>query len=35
MVNKKDKALLWALIVVSILGGLATLAVGFLVDTVL
>ncbi len=35
MVNKKDRALLWALIAVSILGGLATLAVGFLVDTVL
>jgi hypothetical protein len=35
MVTKSDKALLWALIVVSILGGLATLLVGFLVDAVL
>ncbi len=35
MVTKRDKALLWALIVVSILGGLATLLVGFLVDVVI
>ncbi len=35
MVTKKDKALVWALIAVAILGGLATLAVGFLVDSVL
>lgn len=33
MVSKTDKALLWAVIVVAILGGLATLAMGFLVDT--
>ncbi len=35
MVSKADKALLWALIAVSILGGLLTLLVGFLVDVVI
>ena len=35
MVTKGDKALLWGVIAVSILGGLATLLVGFLVDTVI
>jgi hypothetical protein len=35
MATKLDKALLWAVIAVSIVGGLATLLVGFLVDTVL
>lgn len=35
MVTARDKALLWAVIAVSILGGLATLAVGLLVDVVM
>ncbi len=35
MVTRGDKALLWAVIAVSILGGLATLLVGLLVDVVL
>ncbi len=35
MATRADKALLWAVIVVSILGGLATLLVGFLVDSVI
>lgn len=35
MVTAGDKALLWGVIVVSVLGGLATLAVGLLVDVVM
>ncbi len=35
MATRGDKALLWGVIAVSILGGLATLLVGFLVDVVL
>lgn len=35
MVSKADKALLWAVIAVSIIGGLASLAMGFLIDSLL
>ena len=35
MPTRGDKALLWGVIAVSILGGLATLIVGFMVDAVL
>ncbi len=35
MVSKRDKALLWAAIAVAIIGGLGTVAMGFLIDSMI